>query len=679
MKTFTIGAALFAVLIGNATAATYPSPLLGTAWYPEQWPEARWEQDLALMQKAGIRMARVAEFAWSRMEPQEGQFDLDWLDRAITLAAKHDIIIVVGTPCAAPPAWLTQKYPDTLKTLSNGRKDTHGGRVQYSFTSPRYREFCARISAAMGKRFGHNPNVIGWQIDNEYGDTSWDEVTRHDFQQFLRRKFETLDSLNSHWTTEYWSESYTDWSQIPLGTPGNNPGLLLEFRRFVTGTYRDYQHDQLAALRANIDPKQFITTNFMGWHDAFNHYVLSEELDFASWDDYVGRGHLQPFYNGATHDLTRGFKRENFWVMETQPGFVNWSPDNNALDRGEVREMAWQAIGHGADAVGYWQWRSALNGQEQYHGTLLGADGTPVPLYEEVAQIGREFAQAADCLAGTSPKSEVAILHSYDSRWAINFQRHNQEFDPVGLLLSYYTPLRSAGQQMDIVDPLAPLDRYKLVVAPGLNVLSKAMAEHLEEFVRQGGHLVLGPRTGMKDEWNALQTARQPGPLVPLLGARVEQYYALNEEAPVAGPWGQGKSKIWAEQLGSLQDGATAIMTWGAGNGWLDGQPAVVSRRVDKGRITYIAGWFDEEIMKSAAAWMLNSAGVRPALGRVPEGVEVCRRGAKGKGVFIVLNHTKAAKTVRLPQAMDDILNGGPQVNRVELPPHGVAVLLEHL
>jgi beta-galactosidase len=272
----------------------------------------------------------------------------------------------------------------------------------------------------------------------------------------------------------------------------------------------------------------------------------------------------------------------------------------------------------------------------------------------------------------------VALLQSYDSRWAINNQRHNQDFDPVGLLLSYYTPLRTAGQQMDIVEPMAPLDGYKLVVAPGLNVLSKAMARHLEEFVRQGGHLVLGPRTGMKDEWNALQTARQPGPLVPLLGARVEQYYALNEQAPVEGPWGQGKAKIWAEQLGSLQDGTSAIMTWGASNGWLDGQPAVVSRRVDKGRITYIAGWFDEELMKSAAGWMLNSAGVRPALGSVPAGVEVCRRSAKGREVFIVLNHTQEAKTVRLPRAMEDVLNGAAQVNKVELPPRGVAVLVAH-
>ena len=673
-----VAAIFVSTSFGAAEIRSYPPLLLGTAWYPEQWSEARWDKDLQLMQNAGIHMVRLGEFAWSRMQPEEGRFDLDWLERAIALAARHDIVAVVGTPCAAPPAWLTQKYPDTLKTLANGRKATHGGREQYSFTSPRYRQFCGAIAEQMARRFGHNPDVIGWQIDNEYGDVSWDEVTRHDFQQWLRAKYKTLQSLNDHWTTEYWSESYSDWTQIPLATPGNNPGLMLEFRHFVTETYKSYQHDQVAPIRANADPRQFITSNFMGWYDSFNHYVLTEELDLASWDDYVGRGHLNVFDNATRHDLTRGFKRKNFWVMETQPGFVNWAPVNNALDRGEVREMAWQAVGHGADTVSYWQWRSALSGQEQYHGTLVGADGTPVPVYEEAAQIGREFAKAGRALAGTSPVSEVAILHSYDSRWAINNQRHNQSFDPVALLVSYYAPLRAAAQQMDVVDPMAPLSGYKLVVAPGLNVLPEALAKHLTEYVEQGGHLVLGPRSGMKDEWNALQTARQPGPLAPLLGARVEQFYALDEDAPVSGDWGSGKSKIWAEQLGSLQPGVETLMTWGASNGWLDNQPAVVSRRAGKGRITYIAGWFDDGLMRAAAGWMLRAGGVRPALGPVPEGVEVCRRTGSGKDVFILINHAKSPQHVTLPRPMQAILGGGTSAV-VDLGPRGVEVAVAQL
>ena len=660
----------------QTTAPAAPPLLLGAAWYPEQWPEARWDQDLQLMQAAGIRMVRVGEFAWSRMEPREGVYDLDWLDRAIALAAKHGIYTVVGTPTAAPPAWLTQKYPDTLRTEQDGRKQGHGERLQYSFTSPRYREFCRKITAQMAQRLGHNPYVLGWQIDNEYGALSFDDVTRAQFQQWLERRFGTLDNLNAHWTTAYWSETYTDWTQVPFGVDGQNPGLMLEWKHFISDTFKSYQHDQVAVLRAAIDSRQFITSNYMGWYDSFDHYILSEELDLAAWDDYVGRGHLDPLTNGIIHDLTRGLKRHNFWVIETQPGFVNWQEVNNALDKGEVRQMAWHDVAHGADCVSYWQWRSALSGQEQYHGVLVGADGTPVPLYDEVAQIGKEFSLAGPALAGTTPVSEVALLHSYDSRWAVSWQRHNQKFDTVGLFNAYYRPLRSIAQQMDVIAPSAPLESYKLVVAPALNVLPDAVANHLIEYVRNGGHLVLGPRSGMKDEWNALQTSRQPGNLLaPVLGARVEQFYALNEDVQLTGEWGLGKATIWAEQLKSTAPGAQVLLSYGPSNGWLDGQPAAITRTAGKGRITYIAAWMDEKLTRAAAEWMLKISGVTPVLGSVPHNVEVGKRTGAGKEVYILINHGKTQQTVTLPQAMKPLLAGGAAATSVTLPARGVEVL----
>ncbi len=539
-----------ALLISVATyAQTAPPILLGTAWYPEQWPESRWEADLTLMQQAGIHMVRVAEFAWSRMEPAEGQYDLDWLDRAITAAGKHGIYTVVGTPSAAPPAWLTQKYPETLRIDAEGHRAEHGNRQHFDFANAKYRELARKVAEQMAKRFGHNPYVLGWQIDNEYANESFNPDTHEQFQQWLKARYGTLGNLNARWTTSYWSQTYSDWSQIPIETRGGNPGLLLSWKRFVSDTWRSYQKNQLDVIRANADPKQFITTNTMGWFDGFDHYTVEQDLDIAAWDDYVGQGHLDPAANGAAHDLTRGFKGKNYWVMETQPGFVNWHSVNSSLDKGEVRAMAWHAIGHGADAVSYWQWRSALNGQEQYHGTLLGADGNPVPLYSEVQQIGREFEKAGPALAGTSVKSEVAILHSYDSRWAINWQRHNHDYDPVKEIVSYYGPLRAIAQSIDVIAPTAPLSQYKLVVAPGMNVLSDAAAKNLMDYVRGGGHLVLGQRSAMKDDDNGLQKERQPGPLAELLGGRVEQYYALDSPVPVEGKWGTSHSKLWAELL----------------------------------------------------------------------------------------------------------------------------------
>ena len=390
--------------------------------------------------------------------------------------------------------------------------------------------------------------------------------------------------MNARWTTSYWSQTYSDWSQIPIETAYGNPGLLLSWRRFVSDTWRSYQKVQLDKIKAHCDPRQFVTTNMMGFFDAYDHYTVSQDLDIATWDDYVGTGQLDPVSNGAAHDLTRGFLRKNFWVMETQPGFVNWSKDNNALNKGEVRAMAWHDIGHGADAVEYWQWRSALNGQEEYHGTLVGADGTPVPLYDEVAQLGREFEKAGPVLSGTGVHSEVAVLYSYDSRWAVNWQRHNQAFDPKDALISYYGPLRALVHSVDIVSPSVSLSQYKLVVAPALNVLTDAQAKNLMDYVRGGGHLVLGQRSAMKNDDNGLQPERQPGPLASMLGGRVEQFYALNQDVPIVGDWGSGSGKIWAEQLSVRDPQAHVLMRYGKSNGWLDGQPAAITRAIGNGQ-----------------------------------------------------------------------------------------------
>jgi beta-galactosidase len=652
--------------------------LMGTDWYPEQWPESRWEEDLRLMEAANLKVVRLAEFAWSRMEPSEGHYDFDWLERAVSLAAKHHIVSVIGTPTAGPPAWLTQKYPDTLRVDDNGHRATHGNRAHGSVSSPRYREYCRRIAEQMAIRFGHNPNVVGWQIDNEYGYAlmSYDDAARHQFQGWLQAKYKTLDNLNTHWATSYWSQTYDNWAEIPIPIGGHNPGLMLDWKRFVTYTWTSYQQNQIDAIRKQADARQFITGNFMGFFDGFDHYQITESLTFASWDDYVGSGHVDPVYNGLAHDLTRGFKQQNFWVIETQPGAVNWAPVNNFLNRGEARAMAWQAIGHGADDVNYWQWRSALNGQEEIHGVLVGPDGTPVPFYDEVSQTAHEFAQVESSFRDTIPVSQVALLYSYDSHWAIQFQKHTEKYDDIGLLKSYYRALRHLSQSVDVVSAYAPLDGYRLVVAPSLNVLPKDLGDHLLEYVRNGGQLVLGPRSGMKDEFNALLPQRQPGYLADALGARVEQYYALEKEFPVSGTWGTGSASIWADQLKTRVPDAEPLLKYGKSNGWLDDQPAAVTRSCGKGRITYIGAILDDKLMAAAADWMVQKSGVTPVFGSLPEGVEVSRRMGGGKQVFILINYAQDSRRVVLPHPMKVLLEN-KQAETLELAPYGVSVLLD--
>jgi beta-galactosidase len=669
-----------------AQAAGTPPLMLGSSWYPEQWPEAQWEHDLAGMQAAGLTMVRIGEFAWSSLETDEGRYDLDWMERAVNAAGRHGLRVVIGTPTDTPPAWLTTKYPEVLRVGEDGKQLQHGSRRHFSIGSAKYRSLCAGIVGQLAARFGHNPNVIAWQIGNEYTEDSFDDESRAGFHRWLEQKYGTLAALNQHWMTAYWSQTYTQWSQIPITTGRANPGLMLDYKRYVTDTWRAFQKNQLDVLRQGVEARQLITTNLggLGWANRFNRQVIASDLDFISWDEYLGSGwfdnakngtgHLNPDRSGSTHDLVRGWKQQNFWVIEMPPGFVDWSSVSNSLDRGETRAMAWHAVGHGADLVAFWQWRSALNGQEQYHGSLVGPDGEPVPVYAEVAQTGAEFAKAGPVLAGTSPVSEVALIHDYDSRWAIDFNRFSLRYDQMDLLETYYKAVRDVTQAVDIVVPTAPLAGYKLVLAPSLNVVSPELAQILTDYVKQGGHLVLGPRSGMKNGFNALNLERQPGPLVPTLGGRVEQFYALLEDVPVSGAWGAGHATVWAEYFDQLAPDTEVLMRYGAGNDWLTGQPAAISRKVGQGTITYLGAVLDQPLMAAVAKQWIVAAGVTSHAIPVPAGVSVCRRVGGGKEVYVITNFSTGAQMIALPGAMTDVLTGA-EVSVAKLPRYGVAVL----
>ncbi|HEX4156673.1 MAG TPA: beta-galactosidase [Acidobacteriaceae bacterium] len=674
---------------------------IGAAWYPEQWPESRWDKDLALMEQAHFNIVRIGEFAWSTEEPLEGHYSFAWLDRAIALAARHHIAVVIGTPTDAPPAWLTQRYPETLRVDEDGVRGAHGDRRQFNYANLLYRRFCAEIVRQLALRYGHNPNVIGWQIGNEYTDESFDPHTRALFQQFLRNKYKTLANLNQHWTTAYWSETYTAWSQIPMESSHGNPGLLLEHKHFVTAMWRSFQRNQIDVLRPLISSRQFITTNIggLGWSDNWDHYAITADLDLASWDDYVGEGHLDAPKNAMLNDFVRGWKRQNFWVMETEPGSVNWSPVNNSLAPGETRALAWQTVGHGADAVLYWQWRSALNGQEQYHGAIVGPDGEPNPIYPEIQQIGAEFVKASSALAGTSPQADIALLHTYDSRWAIDFQLHTREYNQETVLQRFYTPLdriaESTGHAIDIIDPLrSPLSSYKLLVTPSLNVIDDRLAQKLRAWVEAGGHLLLGPRSGMKDQFDALNPQRQPGSLVAALGAKVIQYYALDHTVKLMRPAKMGGAEtpisgtanIWAEALAPSATNVQLDLVYADPAGWLDHQPAMVTRSLGKGTISYLGTLPDDEMLADILRHAALAAGIE-SNHPPPLGVEFCARESPDgrRRVLIVINHNSVSTPITIPAHYHNLLAQSATISvhtsllattTVALPPQGVAVLV---
>jgi beta-galactosidase len=652
---------------------------LGAAYYPEHWPEARWPEDIHLMQEAGFTVVRMGEFAWSTFEPAEGEFHFDWLDRAITMLAEAGIVSVLGTPTAAPPAWLTHAHPETLAVDEHGRRIQHGNRCHYCVNSPEYHTAARRIVGAQAEHFGPNPHVIGWQIDNEFNRTCYCDRCRARFQAYLAERFGSLDALNERWTTAYWSQTYSAWEQIPIPIGYHNPGLMLAFRQFVTESYRQFQRLQIDILRPHLQPGVWITHNFMKWFDGFDHYALAEDLDLASWDWYVDTGHHDYLSSGAAHDLVRGYKRRSFWLMETQPGRVNWKPINVGLNRGEMRAMAWHAIGHGADAVLYWQWRSALNGQEQYHGALIDQSGQPLPIYEEVQQLGRDLENTAPILVGSTPApAEVAILNDYDSRWATNWQRHHQDFDYVQHLLHYYRPLAARNVPIDVISADAPLDSYTLVIAPALVIVDDERAERLKKSVARGNRLVLTLRCAMKDDYNALLPTRQPGPLAEIAGVEVEEYYVLQHDIPVKGNRFSGVSRMWAERL-KVREGAYAIpiARYGPSNGWLDDQLAITGNMPQKGFVYYVGAYLDDEAQRAFMDHVIKDARVTPVM-ETPAGVEACRRvSAEGEDIVILINHTTGERSVTLPWPAREHLMGLSLEGEVRMAPYGILVLTQ--
>ena len=652
---------------------------LGSAFYPEQWTQEEWAEDIRLMKAAGFTAARVGEFAWSRFEPKEGDYQFDWMDQAIQMLSDNGIMTVMGTPTAAPPAWAVQRYPEILRTDSDGRKVQFGNRLHYCVESPQYHELTYRLVDAMGAHYADNPHVIGWQIDNEFGMECHCDICRSAFQNYLKEKFGTLDFLNARWTTYYWSQTYTDWSQIELPRGHHNPGLLMAYRQYFGEAFRRYQKLQINALRRYIPDDVWITHNFHGDFAKHDHYKMAQDLDLASYDYYVGTGHNDPALSGFKWDLSRGLKQQNFWVMETQPASVNWSPLNNKLNKGETRALNWQAIGHGADAILYWQWRSALNGQEQYHGSLVDQAGKPRPFYEEAAELGDDLKRVGEVLENTRVvQNRVAILFDFESRWSLENQRHHEKFDYWEAVLKYYRVFQKKSIGVDILSPEADLSHYHLVVVPYLAVIDDKRAEKLVQYAQSGGNVLMTCRSAFKDHYDAMLPERPPAlGLQEITGVEVEEYYALDRSAPLRSTLFRGSAQIWAEKLRMLEEAlVTPLAAFEPFNGWLDEQPAITVNRLGKGTAWYVGCMLDEAAQQKLIEHVIAELLISSPFQLNVYGVEVCvRENEAGEPFYILINHQNQTVQVDFPEGYYEYITQGEYAGPVNVPPYAVAVL----
>lgn len=605
--------------------------MLGVCYYPEHWDESRWKIDARRMRELGISFVRIGEFAWSRLEPSRGNFTFEWLDRAIDVLHEAGLKVVLGTPTATPPKWLVDECPDIIPYDEQGRPRGFGSRRHYTFSSETWWKESARIVEIVAKRYGEHPGIVGWQTDNEYGchDTtvSWGPEDLKSFKRWLRLRYQSTDQLNEAWGSVFWSmelNSFDDVALPNLTVTEPNPATRLDFWRFHSDQVAAYDKMQCEIIRKH-SPGRWVTHNFMGFVSDFDHFKVGDNLDLASWDSYpIGFVEKFPFTEEERnrwaetshpdiapyhHDLYRAVGKGRFWVMEQQPGPVNWAPWNPVPKPGMVRLWTWEALAHGADVVSYFRWRQAPFAQEQMHA------GLNLPGLDEWSPGGKEAMQVSDELAalGTLPETSqapVALVFDYQSYWSTMIQPQGKDFRYEELCFRWYEALRHLGLNVDFVRSGASLKGYPLVVVPCMTEVTEAARAELE---KAGGVVVIGARTGSRDRNFRIPENLPPGPLGALTGNRVVQVSSLRPGLSdgVSGAV-TGHAIRWREYL---ETSASVLATFD------NGDPALT----EKANVLYLACWADTGLLAEVLELASKKAGV--ATLRVPDSIRIRRRG----------------------------------------------------
>lgn len=648
--------------------------LIGVDYYPEHWPRERWETDIKLMKEAGFNTVRLAEFSWIKMEPVEGRFEFGWLDDVVTLLARYDMNVILGTPTAVMPAWVARKYPETLRQNSDGIRIVWGGRKNNCFSSGTYRLLSERITRAMAEHFAGTPNVIGWQIDNEFGGGECRcPSCLAEFQDWLRKKYGTLDALNRAWGNHFWGLNFTTWGEITF--PDNrtdetwvmgNPSACLDFKRFTSWLRVRFQADQVRILRRTC-PDDFVTHNFMGLYSDLNYYDLAGDLDFVAWDNYPIWSDKPdiPYSSSLAADVMRGLKGTNFMIMEQTAGPCGWGTFGRNPRPGEIRKIAYQQLAHGSDGQIWFRWRTCTAGREQYWHGLLGHDGKPLRRYNEAAQTAKEFRKLEDYLRGTTVEADVAILYDYDNLWSLKFQPGYAGNSLQAAIFRYYNALYRAGVNTDVVNRKANLAKYKLVLAPDLSLMPDETAHKLGQYVENGGILLTDCRTGVKDCNNLCYERTLPGLLSPVLGIRIEEYSALGSDTwykvkGTAGLDGTYTAINYVDWV--IPDGCQTVA--GYADQWhMNPFSAVTWNSFGKGKGWYVGTVFKEEpFYDNLIAELLKDAGVRPPVDP-PNGVEASIRQGNGRKLLFLTNHTEQPKIVDVPEGRIELL-GNTKTNK---------------
>lgn len=671
----------------------------GADYNPDQWqhdPHVL-EEDIRMMKLAKCNVMAVGIFAWSALEPEEGVFTFDWLDRVLDTFAANGIYAWLATPSGARPAWMAEQYPEVLRVGPNRVRNLFGARHNHCYTSPVYREKVTIMNKQLAERYAQHPAVVGWHISNEYGGECHCNYCQEAFRGWLKRKYVTLDALNMAWWTSFWSHTYTNWSQIESPAPhGENlvHAMNLDWKRFVTDQTVDFCRHEIAPLKAE-NTELPVTTNLMDAYEGLNYWKFADVLDVISWDAYptwhdaADQSNLAAWFS-LNHDMFRSLGGgKPFLLMESTPSLTNWQPVSKLKKPGMHLLSSLQAVAHGSDSVQYFQWRKSRGASEKLHGAVIdhvGHEHTRV--FQDVAELGGALEKLTD-LIGTRVPTQTALIFDWENRWAVKDSQgpRNMGIKYEQTVLSHYRAFWDQGVPVDVIDMDCDFSKYKLVVAPMLYLVRPGVGERIEQFVANGGTFVTTYWSGIVDENDLCFQGGFPGPLRKTLGIWSEEIDGLHDHEVNRVLFTEGNAlQITGEY--EIRELCELIHTEGAetlavyGDDFYAGRPALTVNAVGKGKAYYIAARTDQSFQRSFYKQVLKVAGIDGALQTELPAEATAQIRTDGVNEFIFLmNFSSKTHTITLDeQGYTDML-ASDSASSVKisssllLQPYGVRVL----
>jgi beta-galactosidase len=627
--------------------------LYGAAYYPEYMPYDRLDTDVALMQKAGINVVRIGESTWGLWEPQDGKFEFAWMDRVVNRLHAAGIHIIMGTPTYSIPAWMYKEHPEILITRLGGQQLYYGLRQNTDLMNPTYRFYCERVIRKILEHYKDNPAIIGYQIDNE---TSSGGAANHDvqvgFEEYLKEKFKSVDTLNKIWGLNYWGQRLNDWTELPPRDGILNPGWKLEWERYSQWETTDFLSWQASIVRQYLRPDQFITTDFAGPpRPEVNEYDVAKALDIAAANPYHN---TQDQYTGETSsfegDYTRSLKKTNYLITETNAEAIGWdSKEQFPPYDGQLRLDVYTHISSGANMVEYWHWHSLHYGQETYWKGVLGHDLKPGRPYEEVSRTAHELQRIGPQIVDLQRKNQVAILYSDDSYYGIEFMKFSDRDNYRTILKQMYSALYHANIGVDFVFPDSTnFSDYEVIIVPPLYIASDALLEKLSDYVRSGGNLVMAFKSGFCNEYSTVRWVMAPGPLREAAGFHYQEFSSLREPLGLKGdPFHVGadnKVSDWAEMI--IPDTAKALAYYD--HPFFGKYPAITQNSFGKGTFTYEGTVLSDKLQSAVLLDVLEHTGLTGPDQTLPSPVRV-KHGVNrfGKTLHFYLNYSSEAQSFK--------------------------------